>query len=112
MNRIIRTLSLLLITVVTATAIASAKDAYQPMGATSTPKVEARWNFYRDYSQATELLHELADAFPHLMKLESLGQSWEGREMWGLTITNQASGDEAAKPGFWIDGGIHAGRAG
>jgi len=83
--------------------------AYQPAGATATPRVEARWNYFRDYAQATELLEQLAAEFPDLCRLESIGRSWEGREMWILTITNAASGEDAAKPGFWIDGGIHAG---
>src|SRR5690606_28755159 len=38
----------------------------------------------------------------------SIGKSWEGREMWLVTITNFSEGDELRKPGFWIDGGIHA----
>lgn len=89
-------------------AAASAENPYQPAGATSTPKVAARWNYYRDYSQATELLQQLAATFPQHCRLDSIGQSYGGREMWVLTITNFDTGDDAAKPAFWIDGGIHA----
>lgn len=87
---------------------AFAKEAYQPAGATSTPKVEARWNFYHDYSQVTEMLHQLVTAFPNLCKLESLGKSYEGRDFWVVTITNFTNKPETEKAGFYIDGAIHA----
>ncbi len=90
---------------------AQPKPVYQPLGAPADPDVPARWNFYRDYAQSTGLLKQIVAAHPDLCRLESLGTSHGGREMWVLTITNQARGDEAAerqKPAFWIDGGIHA----
>jgi hypothetical protein len=37
-----------------------------------------------------------------------VGQSYQGREMWVATVTNFEVGEESRKPGFWIDGGIHA----
>ena len=87
---------------------ADGPQPYEPAGATSTPKVEARWDFYRDCAQAEDLLRKLNAAYPGLSRLESIGKSYGGREMWVLTITNFDSGDPARKPGFWIDGGIHA----
>lgn len=89
---------------------AAAPVVYQPAGAPADPSVAARWNFYRDYAEATGLLKQIAAAHPKWCRLESLGQSHGGRELWVMTITNQ-SGDAAAerkKPAFWIDGGIHA----
>src|SRR5688500_8540447 len=47
---------------------------YQPAGAPADPKVAARWNYYRDYGQATELLKDLVAAHPKLCRLESLGK--------------------------------------
>ncbi len=77
---------------------------YEPMGAPADPKVPARWNKYRDHAEATELLRSLAKTFPSLCRLESLGTSYGGREMWLLVISK--GGED--KPAFWIDGGIHA----
>jgi hypothetical protein len=94
-----------------ATARAESPRVYQPAGAPADVKVSARWNYYRDYAQATGLLKQIAAAHPEICRLESLGTSFGGREMWVLTITNQAKGDEAAerrRPAMWIDGGIHA----
>lgn len=87
---------------------AAAKQTYEPAGVISDPVVTARWDYYRDYSQATELLQQIAAAHPDLCKLQSLGKSTGGREMWVATVTDFANGDPDDKPGFWIDGGIHA----
>ena len=103
--------SLFTLVACTATLAAKEKPVYQPLGAPADPEVPARWNFYRDYAEATGLLKQIAAAHPDICRLESLGKSYGGREMWVMTITNQATGDEAAerqKPAFWIDGGIHA----
>ena len=80
--------------------------SYEVMGAPSRPKVEARWNRYYDYREATELLQQLAAAHPDLVRLESLGKSYGGRDMWVVTITKSGLPDD--RPAFWIDGGIHA----
>lgn len=81
---------------------------YSAQGAPSDPKVEAAWNRYRDYREATKLLEELANAYPKLCRLESLGTSFGGRQMWVLTVTNHDVGKPNEKPAIWIDGGIHA----
>ena len=88
--------------------VAQDKIVYQPAGAPADPKVEARWNKYHDYAEATELLKNLAKSHPELCKLQSLGKSYGGREMWLMTITNVKKGAENEKPAFWIDGCIHA----
>ncbi|MEM8863976.1 MAG: M14 family metallopeptidase [Planctomycetota bacterium] len=105
-------LSVALVGVMTCTSsiVAAPNSVYQPLGAPADPLVAARWNFYRDYAEATGLLKQIAAAHPKWCRLESLGQSYGGRELWVMTITNQAdtSENEDSKPGFWIDGGIHA----
>ena len=63
--------------------------------------------FYR-HDELTRLLRDYAAAAPHLVQLSSLGNSHEGRDIWLLTITNQATGGDTDKPAFWVDGNIHA----
>ncbi|MBL8353192.1 MAG: carboxypeptidase [Burkholderiaceae bacterium] len=63
--------------------------------------------FYR-HAELTRLLEDYAAARPGLVQLRSLGQSFEGREIWGVVLTNTATGADADKPGFWVDGNIHA----
>jgi murein tripeptide amidase MpaA len=63
--------------------------------------------FYR-HAELTRLLQDYAAAAPQLVHLSSLGKSFEGRDIWLLTITNSATGDDTDKPAFWVDGNIHA----
>ena len=64
---------------------------------------------YYTYEVLTRILHELVEAYPHLATLESIGKSYEGRELWLVTLTNQATGPALEKPAYWIDGNTHAG---
>lgn len=63
--------------------------------------------FYR-YAEVSALLKSYAAEFPGLVKLESIGKSHEGRDIWVATVTNTATGDARDKPAFWIDGNIHS----
>ena len=62
--------------------------------------------YYR-YGEVTEVLQDYRREFAGLASLESIGKSYEGRDIWALTITNRALGDPLEKPGFYIDGNIH-----
>jgi len=63
--------------------------------------------YYR-YAELSEILQHCATAYPHLVSLSSIGRSYEGREIWLLTVTNQATGPAGEKPALWVDGNIHA----
>lgn len=63
--------------------------------------------FYR-YAELTRLLKAYAKEYPNLIRLESIGKSYEGRDVWLVTATNFKSGADAEKPAFWVDGNIHA----
>ncbi|MBI4673913.1 MAG: carboxypeptidase [Chloroflexi bacterium] len=64
-------------------------------------------HYYR-YDELTRILNEFAQEFPQLVRLESIGKSYEGREVWLMTVTNTATGSDKEKPALWIDGNIHA----
>lgn len=78
------------------------------VGSPANPKVKWSWNYYMDYAAYYKLIQELAKAYPDLVKYESIGKSYQGREMYVLTITDTKSGNANTKPAFWIDGNIHA----
>lgn len=61
---------------------------------------------YLRYQELTETLHELAGSHADLMRLESIGKSFEGRDIWCAIVT--AGGQDREKPALWIDGNIHA----
>ncbi len=69
-----------------------------------TPRFDV---FYRHLEQ-TQLLQAYAHARPDLVKLHSIGKSFEGRDIWLLSITNTHTGPDTDKPAFWVDGNIHA----
>ncbi|RPH57026.1 MAG: carboxypeptidase, partial [Chloroflexi bacterium] len=63
--------------------------------------------FYR-YDDLTRLLHTFAQEYPNLAKIQSIGKSHEGRDVWLLTLTNFQTGPDTEKPALWVDGNIHA----
>lgn len=87
---------------------AAEQSVYQPAGAPADPRVAADWNRYRDYAEVTALVKQLAAVHSDRCRLESLGKSYGGREMWLLTVTNFANRQPEDKAAFWIDGSLHA----
>lgn len=69
---------------------------------------DVSYDRYPDHDELGGLLAAFADEFPDLVRLSSIGESYEGRELWLLTVTNHAVGEPGEKPALWIDGNIHA----
>ncbi len=67
-----------------------------------------RFNKFYRYNELTRLLKAYAKEYPNLIRMESIGRSHEGRDVWLVTATNFRSGPDTEKPGFWVDGNIHA----
>jgi hypothetical protein len=63
--------------------------------------------FYR-FDELTEFVHGWAAARPELIQVESIGRSWEGREIWLITLTNAATGPPLEKPALLVEGNVHA----
>ena len=63
--------------------------------------------FHR-YDELTELVEAWAAAHPGMLALESIGESYEGRQIWLVTVTNFDTGPHLEKPAFWIEANIHA----
>ena len=63
--------------------------------------------YYR-YDELTNYLQAWAEAYPKLCQLESIGQSYEGRDIWLMIVTNSDTGPHKEKPAYWVDGNIHA----
>ncbi|MEM7124812.1 MAG: M14 family metallopeptidase [Chloroflexota bacterium] len=63
---------------------------------------------YLNYVELTELLTDLAAAFPKLTQLHNIGTSHRGRTIWLLEIHNPETGPADEKPGYYIDANIHA----
>lgn len=81
---------------------------YRAAGSPENPKVQATWNKYYTVAGVTDLCNKIAKAYPDLVTLESAGKSYQGRDIWVMTISDKKAGDPSKKPGFWIDGNIHS----
>lgn len=60
---------------------------------------------YHTYGELTDLLHAFAALYPDLCRLRSIGRSYEGREIWAAEL---GTGKLSEKPGYYIDGNLHA----
>ena len=69
---------------------------------------ELDFDRYYRYDELTAVLQAFADEHPDLVKLETLGRSYEGRDVHVVTVTNAHTGPAEDKPALWVDGNIHA----
>jgi hypothetical protein len=83
-------------------------DFFKAPGTPVEPKVQVSWNRYYTNEGLLEISRQLTRAYPNLIKLESIGKSYEERDLWLLTVTNHQNKPHGEKPAFWIDGNIHA----
>src|SRR5688500_17336238 len=60
---------------------------------------------YLDHEELTAQVRAWAGAFPHLVRVETIGRSAEGRDLWVLTL---GPDPDRARPAVWIDGNMHA----
>ena len=65
-----------------------------------------KFDCYRDFKEMSQFLKDAQKKFPQLTKLESIGKSYEGRDLWLMTITDFKTGKPEDKPAIWIDGGV------
>src|SRR5690349_12184770 len=60
---------------------------------------------YLDYETLTEQLQSWQREFPEWLKLESLGETPEGRQLWLAVVGRDP---ERLRPALWVDGNMHA----
>ena len=56
--------------------------------------MDSRYKTSLNYAQLSQWCQEVADQNPDWVRLSSLGQSFEGRELWCLTLTNWKTGTD------------------
>lgn len=65
------------------------------------------YNKYYNYGDLTERLQALAQIYPHIANLSSIGRSVEGRELWVMRITKDPDIDTPGRPKFKYVGNMH-----
>ena len=78
------------------------------VGTPQNPKVPISWNRYHDYAAITDICKKLAAAHPNLIKLETIGKSYQGKDLWIMSISDHKVGNADQKPAMYIDGNIHS----
>jgi len=62
---------------------------------------------YRSYSESTDIFKKLQSQYPNNIKLESIGETWEKREINLITISKDLKNADK-KPALFFTGTIHA----
>jgi murein tripeptide amidase MpaA len=70
--------------------------------------VRVRFDRFYTYAELTETLEAWAAEFAGLLALDSIGESYEGREIPIATVTNLETGPPDEKPAVFIHAQIHA----
>src|SRR5690606_14847039 len=70
--------------------------------------LDVHFDRYYTYAEMTAALERLVAAHPNLATMSSLAKSFEGRDVWLIEIGNKQTGPLDEKPGYYIDGQIHA----
>ncbi len=81
--------------------------AFQLVAATSGPSYQ--WPpAYHTYASMVSELQGLAAAHPDLLMMESIGKTYEGRDIWAVKLSDDVAANDSAEPDVLIFGGIHA----
>ena len=70
--------------------------------------MRVRFDSFYTYAELTETLEAWASEFPSRFAFESIGKSYEGRDIWLCTVTNTGTGPPGEKPAVVIHAQIHA----
>jgi hypothetical protein len=64
---------------------------------------------YHTNDEVNAFLKKWAADHPDIVDLYSVGKSFEGRDIWQITITNKKTGKDTDKPAMFIEGNRHSG---
>lgn len=83
--------------------------AFAPAQKASDPafKVKLDFNRWHDVGELYADMKSLQAAFPKFLKLESIGKSFDGRDLMVMTINNPATGSEMTKAAMYIEANVH-----
>jgi len=70
-------------------------------------KVKLDFNRWHDVGELYADMKRLQAAFPKFLKIESIGKSFDGRDLMVMTINNPATGLEMDKAAMYIEANVH-----
>ena len=72
--------------------------------APASAQLSIAFDKYHSYAEMTAFLREAAQKYPDLASLSSIGKSYQGRELWMLTVTSRKTGAPDDKPALYVNG--------
>ena len=72
-------------------------------------KTTFSYDHYYKYAELQSNLQYFAEKYSNLCTLDVNMVTPEGRSQYVVTLTNKDTGDALSKPGWYLDGNIHAG---
>lgn len=91
-----------------ALAALASQDTPTPrkLTAAADRRIELDLTHYYKQSELGVWLNSLASAYPEFTRLESLGKSAGGEELWLMTIAEHAASDPASRPALLVAGAL------
>ena len=72
------------------------------------PSFAVDFAHYPTSAETAAFLNQLEAAYPWLVEVLAVGESWQGRPIMAVRIGNQAAGDADSRPALYVDGQHHA----
>ncbi|MBT3498349.1 MAG: peptidase M14 [Gemmatimonadales bacterium] len=79
----------------------------QQRGSDPEHRLDLTWDRWLDHDEIGERMQLMQRTWPEFLTLESIGESYGGREMWLMTINNPRTGAESSKAGMFIEANVH-----
>jgi hypothetical protein len=102
MHRFVRRLVLL-----PSIALALVVPALAPAGALAASDFPVGWRGFHTYPEMVSEIHAVAAAHPDIVHLVSIGQSYQGRQLWAAKVSDNVNVDEN-EPEVLFDGVHHS----
>ena len=106
-KRTVTVLTLVLGTVLAAPLLNGQQLQAQQRGSDPEHTLPLTWDRWLDHDEIGERMQLMQRTWPELLSLQSLGNSFGGREMWLMTINNPRTGSELEKAGMFIEANVH-----
>jgi len=71
-------------------------------------KPELKFDHNHTFKEVVDYLNAVTKTYPDITELYTIGKSYLGNDLLVLEITNKKTGKGIEKPGYWLDGNLHA----
>jgi len=100
-------LALTLAALALSATLTAAGATAQQRGSDPEHTLDLTWDRWLDHDEIGERMQLMAETWPELLDLQSIGSSYGGREMWLMTVNNPATGPEEGKAAMFIEANVH-----